>query len=134
MDQPAEDVLCGTSPIRPLGVIEKRMNDVDHPEPGVDGVVHVAPDGLGSGWRLGQRRLTLLDGPIEGVEHHSTKQVLAIREVSVQGADTDTSSLSHSVAGRLATDLEDELSGGIEQPSPTAASVSAHQAQAAAVG
>lgn len=105
------------------------MDDVHHPESSIEGVVHVAPDRLGSRRRLRERRLAPLDRAVECVERDRTEKVLASREVPVQRPDANTGSPCHSVSGRLATGLEDQLRRGIQQPTPAAASVSPQEHQ-----
>ena len=118
--------MCGCTAIWPVGIVEEGVDDVHHPEPGVDSVVHVAPDRLGSRGRLRKRRLAPLDRSVECVERDRTEQVLTPGEMPVERPDADTGSPRHRVSGRLATALEDQLRRGVQQSMPAAASVSTH--------
>ena len=127
VDQAVEHVLCGGASIGPVSRVEQGVQDVDHTEAGVDGVVHVAAQGLATGDRLDEQSFTLVDRSIEHVEYHRTEKCLPVGEVSVQGGDPDTRPLGNCVSGWLAADIEDQLDGCVEEPSAVPSSVGPHR-------
>ncbi len=48
VDQPTDHVLRGGTLVGPVCCVEQRMHDVDHPETGVNSVVHVTAQRLPS--------------------------------------------------------------------------------------
>jgi hypothetical protein len=118
VDQLVQHALRLGASMRPISVVEQGVDDVDRAEAGIDGGVHVAPQCFAACGRLGDRDAALFDGVVEYVEYGRTKQCLAIGEMPVQGADTDTGPLGDGVSRRFAPDLEDQFDCGVEKPPP----------------
>ncbi len=125
-DQSVEHRLRRGSSLGPLGGVEQRVDDVDDAKAGVDGGVHVPAQGFAPGRRLGHSGLALVDRAVEHIENHRVKQRLFVRKMSVEGADTDTSSICDCITRRLTADLEDQLDGRVEESSSAPSSVSSH--------
>ena len=127
LDQPVEHGSCFGASIGPVGVVEQTVDDVDHPEPGVDGGVQVAAQCLTTGRGLGERDVALFDRPVEHVQHHRSEQGLLVREVPVQGCDTDAGPLCHCIPGRVCAHLEDQCGRSVEEAAPIPSSVGSHR-------
>lgn len=97
LDELVENVLRGLAPLGPLHVIEEGMQDVDNPESDVDRDVEVAAQ-RGNAIRLMESGFARSDGPIEHVERDASKKVLLVREMPVEGGDSDSGSPRHGVA------------------------------------
>lgn len=132
-DELIEDVACGVALVGPVVVVEKRVNDVDGAESTVDGSVQVPPQRLASARRRCEGGTTLPDRTVQDLDGHGSQQLLLIGEVSVQGGDPHTGTLSHGVSGGFATDVEDQLDRRVDDRLPVPSSVSAHRADQEAV-
>ncbi|MEX2658315.1 MAG: hypothetical protein WD232_01360 [Acidimicrobiales bacterium] len=130
--QPAENVLCGSESIGPRRGSEQCVHDIDRPEAGVDGSVHVSAQRLAASVGLVDGRPSFVDGSVEHVECHRTKKALLIGEVPVQGGDAHAGAMGDRVPGGLPAKLEDQLDRCVEKPSPVSSSVGPHRLAAAA--
>lgn len=113
--------------IRPVVIIEKRMNDVHDADSALDRLVQVAPDRF---FAVGIRcddPLTGRDRVLEDVPGHVVQQRLAIRKVSVHGADAHPGAPGEGVTSRVAPSLEDQRSRTIEETNAVLACISAHR-------
>lgn len=103
------------------------MDDVDHAQTGVDGLMQVAAQGLTAVSRLSQRRPAPFDRAVEHVQCHCTQQQLPVREVAVERPGTDASSHGDRVHGWLPADLQEQLDRSVDEPSPVPSNVGSHR-------
>jgi hypothetical protein len=68
-----------------------------------------------------------IDGSVENIENDCVKQRHSVGKVPVQGSDADSSPMGDRIPGRLAPDLKDQFSRGVEKSAAAPSSVSPHR-------
>ncbi len=112
--------------IRPVGVLEKRMDHVHDTDPAVHRFVQVVPNRIQAVGVRGNDCFACVDGAFQHVTGHRVKQRLSVREVSIHGADPHCGALGDRVARRFTPCFEDESDRYLEDALAVLPGVGSH--------
>ena len=105
LNQGVDQGLCSRSKVG-AGAVEERVEQVDEPDPVIDGRVHVPANRLEAVGLFGERRLAGGDAPLQRVTNDPLQQRLLVGKVSIQRANAHTCTRREGVPCWFAADLE----------------------------
>lgn len=123
---------CRTSSeVWPFRLFQKGVENVHHPDPVIEGDVHVLAERIDAVRNGFDQHFSGADALIEHVTHGGMEQGLLIREMPVEGTDADAGAHGDRVSHRLAANLQHQLDHRFDEPLPVSLRISPHPAPAA---